>query len=350
MIWTKPPWLCSMLIFQGVENHIVIYSWNSKQPFLFFDGCFNWMIPNHYIKKIGCFTKHSLKDGRLGYKVTLPKTGKAFAPQKKAGPQKETASCIPTIHFRVRTDDPPENRASQKEIGLPTIDFQGQKSLVSGREKKVMLWEVLVVKLCSSFRGSICCVFFWEVHQSMIQNSGWQAPVEVGSLSPLIIQLWMNMLKPANRTANLLNSTWPSKIRAFVPMNSSGLGHTKLAANLQLLRKKEATTTCKDDLRKQHMKGFIVSKRWWGMGFLNHQQCMSPRKNSDCPNLSGVSWDIRWVPNWRCVADPSYMSRTTGGGSSQLGVRIVRITPIDMSHKYRPFGRGEQPLLGGLTN
>ena len=93
-----------------------------QTTFLFFDGCFNWMIPNHYIKKIGCFTKHSLKDGRLGYKVTLPKTGKAFAPQKKAGPQKETASCIPTIHFRVRTDDPPENRASQKEIHLPTIE------------------------------------------------------------------------------------------------------------------------------------------------------------------------------------------------------------------------------------
>ena len=34
----------------------------------FFYGCFNWMIPNHYIKD-GCFTKHPLKDGCLGYQV-----------------------------------------------------------------------------------------------------------------------------------------------------------------------------------------------------------------------------------------------------------------------------------------
>ena len=32
----------------------------------FFYGCFNWMIPNHDIKD-GCFTKHPLKNGGLGY-------------------------------------------------------------------------------------------------------------------------------------------------------------------------------------------------------------------------------------------------------------------------------------------
>ena len=33
-------------------------TWNSKQPVFF--ACFNWVIPNHYIKN-GCFTKHPLK-------------------------------------------------------------------------------------------------------------------------------------------------------------------------------------------------------------------------------------------------------------------------------------------------
>ena len=39
-------------------------TWNSKQ--LVFYGCFNWMIPNHYIRN-GCFTKHPLKNGCLGF-------------------------------------------------------------------------------------------------------------------------------------------------------------------------------------------------------------------------------------------------------------------------------------------
>ena len=36
----------------------------------FFYGCFNWMIPNHYIKN-GCFTKHPLKSGCLGYQAYM---------------------------------------------------------------------------------------------------------------------------------------------------------------------------------------------------------------------------------------------------------------------------------------
>jgi len=36
----------------------------------FFYGCFNWMIPNHYIKN-GCFTKHPLKNGSLGYQAIV---------------------------------------------------------------------------------------------------------------------------------------------------------------------------------------------------------------------------------------------------------------------------------------
>ena len=55
----------AMLNFGG-DIYIYIYTWNSKQPVFY--GCFNWMIPNHYIKN-GCFTKHPLKNGGLGYQV-----------------------------------------------------------------------------------------------------------------------------------------------------------------------------------------------------------------------------------------------------------------------------------------
>ena len=44
----------------------LIHAWNLKH--LFINGCFDWMIPNHYIKKC-CFTKHPLKNGCLGYQV-----------------------------------------------------------------------------------------------------------------------------------------------------------------------------------------------------------------------------------------------------------------------------------------
>ena len=52
----------SCRFFFNSQNHSS--SWNSKQPVLY--GCFNWMIPNHYIRN-GCFTKHPLKNGCLGY-------------------------------------------------------------------------------------------------------------------------------------------------------------------------------------------------------------------------------------------------------------------------------------------
>ena len=42
------------------------YTWNPKQPFI--NGCFNWMIPNHYIGN-GCFTKHPFLTGCLGFQV-----------------------------------------------------------------------------------------------------------------------------------------------------------------------------------------------------------------------------------------------------------------------------------------
>ena len=41
-------------------------TWNPKQPFI--NGCFNWMIPNHYIKN-DCFTKHPFINGCLGFQV-----------------------------------------------------------------------------------------------------------------------------------------------------------------------------------------------------------------------------------------------------------------------------------------
>ena len=40
--------------------------WNLKHPFR--NGCFNWMIPNHYISNC-CFTKHPFKTGCLGYQA-----------------------------------------------------------------------------------------------------------------------------------------------------------------------------------------------------------------------------------------------------------------------------------------
>ena len=43
-------------------------TWNPQQPFI--NGCFNWMIPNLYIKN-GCFTKHPFINGCLGFQVQL---------------------------------------------------------------------------------------------------------------------------------------------------------------------------------------------------------------------------------------------------------------------------------------
>ena len=43
-------------------------TWNLKHPTV--NGCFNWMITNHYIKHC-CFNKHLLKNGCLGYQVLI---------------------------------------------------------------------------------------------------------------------------------------------------------------------------------------------------------------------------------------------------------------------------------------
>ena len=43
-------------------------TWNPKQPF--FNGCFNWMIPNLYIGN-GCFTKHPFINGCLGFQALI---------------------------------------------------------------------------------------------------------------------------------------------------------------------------------------------------------------------------------------------------------------------------------------
>ena len=76
-IRTKPSDCCSWpepflshihLLMSMVSGGYCIYSWNSKQPV--FNGCFNWMIPNHYVKS-GCFTKHHLKNGCLGFQVYI---------------------------------------------------------------------------------------------------------------------------------------------------------------------------------------------------------------------------------------------------------------------------------------
>ena len=63
--WKKPGpsdgCCCQIEMLVNIQNTT---AWNSKQPVFY--GCFNWMIPNHYIKN-GCFTKHPLKHGCLGY-------------------------------------------------------------------------------------------------------------------------------------------------------------------------------------------------------------------------------------------------------------------------------------------
>ena len=49
-------------------SRYILYTWNLKHPFI--NGCFNWMIPNHYIKN-ACFTKHPFKTGCLGFQVCI---------------------------------------------------------------------------------------------------------------------------------------------------------------------------------------------------------------------------------------------------------------------------------------
>ncbi len=47
---------------------VYLPTWNPKQPFI--NGCFNWMIPNHYMKN-GCLTKHPIKNCCLGFQVLI---------------------------------------------------------------------------------------------------------------------------------------------------------------------------------------------------------------------------------------------------------------------------------------
>ena len=52
------------------HTHIYVYTWNWNLKHLFINGCFNWMIPNHYMKDC-CFTKHPFNNGCLGYQVYI---------------------------------------------------------------------------------------------------------------------------------------------------------------------------------------------------------------------------------------------------------------------------------------
>ena len=63
-----PSFRCKLAGFVSgrLVHELYVGSWNLKH--LFINGCFNWMIPNHYIKN-GCFTKHPLEIGCLGYQV-----------------------------------------------------------------------------------------------------------------------------------------------------------------------------------------------------------------------------------------------------------------------------------------
>ena len=61
--------ICDLFVWVKSDLHVWVIKrsrmeeagiWNSKEPVFYW--CFNWMIPNHYIKN-GCFTKHPLKHG-----------------------------------------------------------------------------------------------------------------------------------------------------------------------------------------------------------------------------------------------------------------------------------------------
>ena len=55
-----------------------LYAFLEPDGHPFINGCFNWMIPNLYIKN-GCFTKHPFKTGCLGFQVpNLPKKTTRF--------------------------------------------------------------------------------------------------------------------------------------------------------------------------------------------------------------------------------------------------------------------------------
>ena len=56
------------------HTHICIYL---ELEHLFINGCFNWMIPNHYMKDC-CFTKHPFNNGCLGYQVYIHHNQVAF--------------------------------------------------------------------------------------------------------------------------------------------------------------------------------------------------------------------------------------------------------------------------------
>ena len=58
---------CLIQLFSVCDPPSISYTWNSKQPVFY--GCFNWMIQNLYIGN-GCFTKHPLKTGCLGFQVS----------------------------------------------------------------------------------------------------------------------------------------------------------------------------------------------------------------------------------------------------------------------------------------
>ena len=51
------------------EHAKITYNYLELQTTVFL-WLFHWMIPNQYIKN-GCFTKHPLKNGCLGYQVLL---------------------------------------------------------------------------------------------------------------------------------------------------------------------------------------------------------------------------------------------------------------------------------------
>ena len=61
-------------------------AWNPKQPFI--NGCFNWMIHSKslYIEN-GCFTKHPLKNGCLGYQALKKARGNPHLQKKHGRPE-----------------------------------------------------------------------------------------------------------------------------------------------------------------------------------------------------------------------------------------------------------------------
>ena len=96
----------------------LICTWNSKQPG-FFNGCFNWMIPNHYIKKLLGNISPNIheKNGCLGYKRQGWKFGNFILLVETQKPL-DSPAWILKAKIQHRTESVQKRRVSQPAVGV----------------------------------------------------------------------------------------------------------------------------------------------------------------------------------------------------------------------------------------